>query len=199
MNLKKILTTIAFATSLSVLSLAQQEKYSLSIGGSYMIPKRELRKNFNFLKGLEISIEKPINQKSSLSISYYSGYKWGPEPQTRELEPKINADELSISYNHKIRTQSKVKPFYELGLGYERFGLEINKGQKRIMENTNGETLNFEIGAKINLNKKKNKELYLGIEKELFISNTKTNQRYSNIKINVGINFKKYSRSKLNL
>jgi hypothetical protein len=179
MNLKKILTTMVLATSLSTLSLAQQEKYSLSIGGSYMIPEKELRKDFNFLKGLEISLEKLINEKSSVGISYYSGYKWGPEPPTRELEPKINADKLSISYNHKIRTQSKVKPFYKLGIGYERFNLGINEEQKRIIESVNGETLNFGIGTKINLNKKKN-------------------QKYSNLKINVGINFKKHKKDKVN-
>ena len=191
MNLKKILTTIALTTSLTTLSFSQQEKYSLFIGGSYMIPKKELIQDFNILKGLEISLEKPITQKSSIGLAYYSGYKWGHETQTKGLEPKINADKLSIIYKHKIRTSSKIKPFYKIGIGYEKFKLGKNIEHKRVIQKISGGALDFEIGTKININKRKNKEVYFGIEKELFFPNTKTNIKYSNFKIKVGIILKK--------
>ena len=162
-----------------------------------MLPKKELEKSFNFLKGMEISFAKPIDEKSSVGITYYSGYRWGEEPiQTRLLEQKINADGLAVNYNHNILVWKIVKPFYELGIGYEKFRLARNEGQKRITENTRGETLSLGIGTKINLNKKRNKELYFGIKKEFFLPNSKTTQKYSNIKINAGINFKIYPKNK---
>jgi hypothetical protein len=194
MDLKKTLTTALLSTSLVASSFSQQEKYSLSFGASYMIPKKELRGDFNSLKGIEVGFEKPINQKSSLKLNYCSGYRWGKQIDARELEPKINADELSIFYNHKISTSSKIKPFYGLGIGYERFKLGTNKDETRIIEKTDGETLGFEIGANFKLNKKDNKELYIGIKKEFFIPNKKTEEKYSNIRFTLGINFKRISK-----
>ena len=197
MNLKTILTTIALTTLFTTTVQSQSEKYSFSLEGSYMIPKGELKKNFNFLKGLEISFAMPINQKSSIGVTYYSGYKWGTESiNCIELEPKINADGLSINYNHNLTIKSAVKPFYEFGVGYERFILGMSDNEKRIIEKTKGETLKFGGGIKVNISKKKNKELYLGLKKEFFVPNSKTNQKYSNIKLNAGITFKKYPRCK---
>lgn len=195
MNLNKLLTTTALATFLTVTSFSQTERYSLSIGGAYMFPKQKLRTDFNMLKGFEIGLEKSINTKSSIGINYYSGYGWGEQKQSRELEPKINADGFNVFYTHKIKTKisSKVIPFYSLGIGYEKFKLEKSETGSRLIKRTNGEELNFEIGAKIGINKRKNKELYLSLKKEFFIPNTKTNQNYSNIKFNLGINFKKFS------
>jgi hypothetical protein len=200
MNLNKILAAITLTTFMTMVSKAQSqsEKYSFSVGGSYMIPKKELKQTFNFLKGLEMSFAIPINTKSSVGLTYYSGYRWGTEPaKSIELESKINADGFSINYNHEIMASKIIKPFYELGIGYEKFRLGRSEGQKRITENIGGGTLNLGAGTSINLNKKKNKELYFGIKKEFFIPNSKTNQKYSNIKITTGMNFKKYSRSKL--
>jgi hypothetical protein len=195
MNLKIVLSTIVLATFLTTVSKAQSEKYSFSLGGSYMIPKSELKKSFNFLKGLEISLARPISEKSSLGITYYSGYRWGTEPaKSIELESKINADGLSVNYNHNIIASSIVKPFCELGIGYEKFRLGRNEGQKRIIENIDGETLNLAAGAKISINKKRNKEIYFSVKKEFFVPNSKTSQKYSNIKINAGITFKRISK-----
>jgi opacity protein-like surface antigen len=196
MNLKKILT-IFLGTSLTTISLSQTERFSLSLGASYTIPRKDIKEDFDLLKGLEISFEKPINPKSSIGASYYSGYKWGNQLQTRDLESKINAYELSVFYNHKLNTSSGIKPFYKIGIGYGQFKLEESKEQKRTIKSTNGETLNFGIGAKIDLNKKKNKGIYFGIENEFFIPNKKTNKKYSNIKINVGIDLKRCHRDRL--
>lgn len=184
-------------TFLTTAAKSQSAKYSFSFGGSYMIPKKELKQSFNFLKGLEVSFTKPISEKSSLGITYYSGYRWGEEPiQTRALEPKINAEGISINYNHNIFSSSRIKPFYEFGIGYERFRLGRNEEQKRINETTKGETLDIGAGVKISLNKKRNKEIYFGVKKEFFIPNSKTSQKYSNMKINAGITFKKFPKNK---
>jgi hypothetical protein len=197
MNLKIILAASALTTFLTTTAQSQSEKYSFSFGGSYVIPKSELKKSFNFLKGLEVSFAMPITEKSSMGITYYSGYRWEKEPvQSIELEPKINADGLSINYNHNLKIKSVVNPFYEVGIGYERFILGMNENQKRIIESTKGETLDFGGGVKVNISKKKNKELYFGIKEEFFIPNSKTSQKYSNTKINAGINFKKYKKNK---
>jgi hypothetical protein len=195
MNLRKLLLSTALTTILITPSFSQFEKYSLSLGGSFRIPKKELRQDFNILKGIEASFEKPINEKFSIGTTYYSGYKWGKQKfSTRELEPKINAEEFSLFYKHRIGNYCKIKPFYKLGIGYEKFKLEENKNEKRLIEKINGETLNLEIGTQIELNKKNNKELYLSIKKEFFIPNLKTEEKYSNIQLNLELNFKKFSK-----
>jgi len=197
MNLKTILATIMLTTFLTTISKSQSEKYSLSFGGSYMIPKKEIKKSFNFLKGLEISLSRPISEKSSVGITYYSGYRWGEEPiQSRLLEQKINADGLSINYKHELFNSKILKPFYEIGIGYEKFKFGRNNGSNRVTEITKGETFGIGTGLKVNLGKKKNVSAYLGAVKEFFIPNSKTNQKYSNIKLNAGMTFKINSKNK---
>lgn len=197
MNLRKIFTTLLLTTFIVTTAKSQSEKYSFSLGGSYMLPKKELKEDFNFLKGLEISLSTPVSEKSSLGLIYYSGYRWGEEPiSTRLLEKKINADGFAINYSHNMLDSKIVKPFYEFGVGYEKFKFGKNYGSNRVTEITKGETFNMGGGVKVNLGKKKNTAIYLGAKKEFFFPNSKTSQKYSNIKLNAGMTFKINSKNK---
>jgi hypothetical protein len=197
MNINKIFTTLLITTLLTTKAKSQSEIFSLSFGGSYMFPKKELKESFGFLKGLEVSLSTPVSENSSIGMKYYSGYRWGEEPiSTRLLEQKINADGFSINYNHELFDSKIIKPFYEFGLGYEKFKFGKNYGSKRVTEITKGETLNIGAGVKINLGKKKNTAIYLGAKKEFFLSNSKTNNNYSNIKLNAGMALRINSKNK---